>query len=689
MTGEVFAQYDAESSVLRQIIEATPTAMVMVDETGRITLVNSRTERLFGRSRDELFSMDVSALFAERFRPSESEFRAIFLDENGVDDDEVRTDWMGLHSNGREFPVEVGLNRICIAGHPYVLASVVDISVRLEAQSVDRAQRSDQLRRSIVDSLPFTVIATDLDGTILTVNPAAEQFLGFSRDELVGSPMERLREDGDAYRSLTKVGGVGVAEREIDFARKDGTLVAVSEVITLIRDDNGDVSGLVSAAYDITRRREAEAFVRHMAHFDYLTDLPNRTKLFERLDDAIRNARRTGRRVAVAMIDIDHFKRVNDSLGHHVGDELLIAMADRLRSQMGDEDTVARLDGDEFVLVFAGVNNQVEVEERITAVLESIPDPIMCHGHELMVTASMGVVMCPDGGRDATTLLKHADTAMYHAKTPSRQTFQWFQDSMLDETNDKLEMATALRHALDRDEIEVAYQIQVSLLTGEVVGIEALARWQAEDGSYVPPERFIQVAEDNGLIIRLGEWVLRRACLDAVKISDATGVPLTLAVNVSPPQFNDKDWLKVLQSALDDSHLPADRLEVEITEGIFMEDPLSVVDVMHTVRALGASIVVDDFGTGFSSLAYLTRFPIDTIKIDRSFVNGVVINAADAAIVDAIIVMAHTLGMTVVGEGVETEAQERYLRERGCDVGQGYLYSEAVWADEVAAAIHG
>lgn len=689
MTGEIFAGQDDDSSVLRQIIEATPSAMVMVDETGRISLVNSRTERLFGRSRDELFSMDVGALFATRFRPSESEFRAIFLDENGVDDDDVRTDLMVLHSSGREFPVEVGLNRICIAGQPYVLASLVDISVRLEAQSVDRAQRSDQLRRSIVDSLPFSVIATDLDGTILTVNPAAEQFLGFTRDELVGSPMERLREDGDAYRSLTEGGRVAVAEREIDYARKDGTLVPVSEVITLIRDDNGDVSGLVSAGYDITRRREAEAFVRHMAHFDYLTDLPNRTKLFERLDDAIRSARRTGRRLAVAMIDLNHFKRVNDSLGHQVGDELLIAMADRLRSQTGPEDTVARLDGDQFVVVFTGVDDQAELEQRIEAVLESISDPVTCHGHELIVTASMGVVMCPDGGRDATTLIKHADTAMYHAKAASRQSFQWFQDSMLDEANDKLEMAAALRRALDRDEIGVAYQIQVSLLTGEVVGLEALARWQTADGSHVPPDRFIKVAEDNGLIIRLGECVLRRACIDAVKISDVTGVPLTLAVNVSPPQFNDKDWLKVLQSALDDSHLPADRLEVEITEGIFMEDPLSVVDVMHTVRALGASIVVDDFGTGFSSLAYLTRFPIDTIKIDRSFINGVVIDAADAAIVDTIIVMAHTLGMTVVGEGVETEAQERYLRERGCDVGQGYLYSEAVWADEVAAAIHG
>lgn len=678
---------DRDSSVLRQIIEATPNAMVMVDERGRITLVNSQTELLFGHGRNDLLTMRVEDLIPERFRGVHVAFRDGFFEGPDTRAMGAGRELFGRHASGREFPIEIGLNPIEIRGKTYVLASIIDVTERILAQAVESARRADGLRRSILDSLPFSIIASDPDGIIVTANPAAERLLKFDHDELIGSTIGSLRAGIGIPPSLSGASHEPLDQREVDYCCKDGTVIPVNEATALIRSDSGEVSGFLSVAYDITQRREAETLIRHMAHFDFLTDLPNRTKLAERLEADLVNAQRTGRGVAVALIDIDHFKRVNDSLGHHVGDQLLVKMAERLREHVGPSDLVARFGGDEFVLVLVGADSPAQVQRRVTAVLNVIPEPVLCAGHEIIVTASMGLAMYPFGGRDAETLIKHADTAMYQAKSATRNSFRWFEDSMLEESNDKLALAAALRRALDRDEISVFYQMQVSLESGQVVGVEALARWRQFDGTFVPPDKFIPVAEDNGLIIRLGELVLRQACHDTVKMSAELGFPLKLAVNVSPRQFHDNSWLRVLHRALDDSGLPAERLELEITEGVFMEDPLEVVDVIQTVRSLGVGIVIDDFGTGFSSLAYLTRFPIDKIKIDRSFISDVVVDSTDAAIVNTIILMAHALGMAVVGEGVETAEQESYLRERGCDEAQGFRYSPAVAACDLPAVI--
>lgn len=684
---DLFSHDDHDSSVLRQIIEATPNAMVMVDQHGRIVLVNTQTELLFGHDRQGLLTMSVEDLIPERLRGHHTTFRDTFFDRPDTRAMGAGRDLFGRHASGREFPIEIGLNPMQILGDTYVLASIIDVTERILAQAVENARQADGLRRSILNSLPFSIIATDPDGTIVTANPAAERLLKFDPDELVGSPIGSLRA-GVGVPALPWSSTHGpVEQREVDYCCKDGTEIPVNEVTALILGETGEVSGFLSVAYDITQRREAEALNRHMAHYDFLTNLPNRTKLSERLAADLRTAARTGRGVAVALIDIDHFKRVNDSLGHHVGDELLIKMAERLRAHVGPSDLVARFGGDEFVLVLTEADSPGQVQRRITAVLDEIPEPIVCAGHEIIVTASMGLAMYPFGGEDTVTLLKHADTAMYQAKSATRNSFRWYEESMLDESNDKLALAAALRRALDGDEISVFYQIQVSLESGEVVGVEALARWQLLDGTFVPPDQFIPVAEDNGLILRLGELVLRQACRDAVTMSAELGFALKLAVNVSPRQFRARNWLRVLRSALDDSGLPADQLELEITEGIFMEDPQEVVDVIKTVRSLGVGIVLDDFGTGFSSLAYLTRFPIDKIKIDRSFINDVVADATDAAIVNTIIVMAHALGMLVVGEGVETVEQESYLRERGCDEAQGFRYSAAVSVRDLVTAV--
>jgi diguanylate cyclase (GGDEF)-like protein/PAS domain S-box-containing protein len=672
---------------LLHVVEAAPNAMIMVNSLGHIVLVNTQTERSFGYSRDELLSMNIEDLIPTRFKEKHDGYRMGYFNDPARREMGAGRELFGRRKDGSEIPVEIGLNPIQVLDEQHVLASVIDITERLVVQATESAERIDRLRRSILDSLPFSIIATEPDGVIVTANPAAERLLGAKRNELVGMRIEEIREGRKDRVPLPADRTHGVDEREVEYHRRDGVEVPVNESISLIIDDAGEVTGYLAVAYDITQRKEAEAFIRHMAHYDFLTDLPNRTMLFTRLDAELERAARERTGLAVIMIDLDHFKRVNDSLGHHIGDELLLQMAARLRTEVRANDLVSRFGGDEFVLVLTHVESADELAERISSLLEIIPEPLICNGHELIVTASLGGSLFPQNGTDSTTLLKHADTAMYHAKTAARNSFQWFRDSMLDETNDKLAMAAALRHALDRSEITVAYQPEINLASGEVVGLEALARWRDVDGNDVPPDRFIPVAEDNGLIIRLGQHVLRTACADTVRISESMGKPMRLAVNVSPRQLRDKEWLAVVEQALADSGLPGNQLELEITEGIFMEDPRTVVEVLNTVRALGVGIVVDDFGTGFSSLAYLTRFPIDKIKIDRSFIADLVHSSADAAIVDTIIAMAHTLGMTVVAEGVETEQQEIYLRAKGCDQAQGYRYSRAVPAEQFAAAL--
>jgi diguanylate cyclase (GGDEF)-like protein/PAS domain S-box-containing protein len=682
---------------LLHVVEAAPNAMIMVNEEGQIMLVNSQTERSFGYDRDELLTMHVEDLIPERFKPNHERYREAFFAQPDRREMGAGRELFGRRKDGTEIPIEIGLNPIQIMDEHYVLASIIDITERLVVQAAENASREDLLRRSILDSLPFCIIATDAEGTIVTANPAAENLLGYRQHELVGSPIESIQarvDDEDVLDDGRETDGpMNDDEREWVYQRKDRTTVPVNEARAAMYTEGGEISGFLTVAYDITKRKEAQKVVKHMAHHDFLTDLPNRTRLLDYLDGAVGYGAADARRasIAVLLMDLDHFKRVNDSLGHHVGDELLLRMSARLKSGVRDQDLVARLGGDEFVVVFADAEAIAEdpLGRRIEQLMQTISAPITVHGHELIVTASMGGAKYPTDGTDPAALLKNADTAMYHAKTSGRNNFQWFFSSMLDETNDKIALSAALRHALALDELAVAYQPLISLTTGEVVGMEALARWHSHELGVVSPERFIPVAEDSGMILELGESVLRRATADAVAVQRLLGRALKLAVNVSPRQFRSPDWLAMLGRALDDSGLDPSHLELEITEGILMDDPRDVIGVLQATRDLGIDIVVDDFGTGFSSLAYLTRFPIDKIKIDRSFVRDLTADDADAAIVDTIIVMAHTLGMKVVAEGIESVEQLGYLRERGCDQGQGYLFSKAVSVDRFARAVHG
>ncbi len=673
---------------LRLIVEAVPNAMIMVSDRGRIVLVNAEAERAFGYSRDELLSMSVEQLLPEQSRQAHRGFREVFFGTPARRAMGAGRELFGLRKDGTEMPIEIGLNPITVGEEHFVLASVIDISERLRGQHAAAAARDDELRRSMMDTMPFSVIATDPQGRILTVNPAAEALLGYRAEELIGAALARVdaeprERDIDGSPLLARTEG---AEVEWMYRRKDGRLIPVNEAIVDLRRDDAEPSGFLLVAYDITKRIEARSRIQYMANHDALTNLPNRAMLMKHLDAAIRQAAADATEVALLLLDLDQFKRVNDSLGHHVGDELLLQVSERLLAWIRKGDLVARLGGDEFVVILGSVTARAALTARVAELHDAL-GPVVAFGYELVVTASTGGAIYPHDGTTSSQLLKHADIAMYRAKAAGRNNAQWFSPAMLEENNDKLALSAGLRQALGAGELSTVYQPQLGLASGELVGFEALARWRSPAFGPVSPDRFIPVAEDGGMIRQLGEWVLRRACTDLAAIQLQVGRPLRLAVNVSPQQLRGAAWLDEVMAAVVDAGLEPSQLELEITEGLLIEDDGDVVELLAAIRQRGVTIVVDDFGRGYSSLAYLTRFPIDKIKIDKSFVREIRSDGADAAIVDAIIVMAHALGLKVVAEGVETVEQERYLKARGCDEVQGYLYSPGIPLGDVGETV--
>jgi diguanylate cyclase (GGDEF)-like protein len=435
-------------------------------------------------------------------------------------------------------------------------------------------------------------------------------------------------------------------------------------------------------AEDAVARSVSEQRIHHIAQHDVLTGLPSRSLLQDRLGLAISDAERSGQPLWVMLIDLDRFKYVNDSMGHKAGDVLLMTIAARLRSAINDTDTVARLSGDEFVVIMSQQGGQRLGPMLVQQLMDSVAQPVLLGTKEYSVTCSIGVAVFPSAGAMADSLIEHADIAMYSAKKLGRNNFQFYTPAMNDEAQERVRIESALRKALERDEFVLHYQPQVDLASGKIVGMEALIRWQHPELGMVPPMRFISVAEDTGLIVPIGAWVMRTACLQNRAWHDAGLGPLRVAVNLSARQFASSDLLDNISAVLDESGLDPHCLEIELTESLFMSDVTLAVELLHNMKALGVNLSIDDFGTGYSSLSYLSRFPIDVLKIDRSFVTNITRDANDAALVASIINLAHNLKLSVIAEGVETDEQLDYLRSHGCDEMQGYLVSRPLPAAE-------
>jgi diguanylate cyclase (GGDEF)-like protein/PAS domain S-box-containing protein len=560
-----------------------------------------------------------------------------------------------------------------------------DISFALDG--FDR-KASLKLAAEVFEQGKEGIMITDTRGNIVRVNHAFSEISGYSEAEALGQNAGMLsseRQSKAFYRRMWQaIDASGHWQGEIWNRRKDGQIYLEWLAISRVLNAEGTPSHYVGIFSDITQHKEAEARIQRLAHFDALTGLPNRTLLNDRARHTISMAQRNRGSLAVLCIDLDHFKNINDTLGHGVGDELLIEIAKRLRTLVREEDTLSRQGGDEFIVVLPGADadGAARVAEKLLA---AVAVTCKVDTHELVITPSIGIAMYPSDGEEFGTLSKCADTAMYRAKQSGRNTFCFFTPEMQEHSVRRLQLEGALRHALERNELQLHYQPQIALHDDSIVGAEALLRWQHPELGAISPAEFIPIAEESGLILSIGEWVLRTAVRQMKAWLDAGIAPTVIAVNLSAVQFRQAHLSELIEQILGDEGLPSRHLELELTEGVAMDDPLVAITVMDDLHARGIRMAIDDFGTGYSSLSYLKRFQVYKLKIDQSFVRDITTDPEDKAIVSAVIRLAEGLGLRTIAEGVETEEQLAFLRAQGCQEVQGYFYSRPLPATDFAA----
>jgi diguanylate cyclase (GGDEF)-like protein len=466
--------------------------------------------------------------------------------------------------------------------------------------------------------------------------------------------------------------------------RRDGLESAIEDSAAPIHDRAGCATGAVIVFHDVSAARAMSVKMTHSAQHDVVTNLPNRLLLNDRITQSIALARRQNKPIALIFLDLDRFKYINDSLGHAVGDKLLQSVSKRLLASVRSSDTVSRLGGDEFVILLSEITNSEDAAMSAKRILLLLSGPHFIAGQNLDIAGSIGISVYPEDGKDAETLIKNADTAMYHAKEHGRNNFQFFKMEMNLKAVERQSLEGGLRRALGREEFLLHYQPKVNLDTGEITGVEALIRWQQPDRGLVPPSEFVPIAEDCGLIIQIGRWVLREACRQARAWQDAGLPPLPIAVNVSAVEFRDKSFVEGVRAILSETALEARYLQLEVTEGVLMENAESTASALQELKMMGVQLAVDDFGTGYSSLSYLRQFPIDVLKIDQSFIHQITADPDVSSIVSAIIHMGKSLKHLVVAEGIETQEQKAYLQTQRCTEGQGFLFSRPLAAEQFA-----
>ncbi len=578
-------------------------------------------------------------------------------------------------------------------------------SVNDMTESISRSNESrnklDNLLQSIIDPL----IVTDSEDRVIKVNQALLALVQKDEAEVVGLPLSDIFPDASPFctpgrmRASLRAGRLSDVETEI--FHSSGTVVPILLSCSLCEPEVPSASGMIATIKDITERKQAEEKISRLAYYDPLTGLPNRSLLQNRLDLALRQGKRDlvnhGELLGVLFLDLDRFKVVNDTLGHDVGDRLLVEVASRLMailrgsdtvSRYGQQETLARLGGDEFVILLPRIKGPDDAATVAAKVIDAMGQPFNLEGYEVFAPTSIGISLFPHDGSDLNTLLKNADSAMYHAKSAGRNTFHFYSEAMNQQSKDRLRLESRLRSAVSRQEgFSLNYQLRVDAATGQVDGAEALLRWTDAELGFVSPAEFIPLAEETGQILSLGEWVLREACRQAKQWQEAGLPPVKVAVNLSGRQLMQPDFSDRVACILDDTGLAPECLELELTESMLMDAVDENIRTMRRLKAFGLTLAIDDFGTGYSSLRYLQRFPIDVLKIDKSFVDEIETAHDDSAIIRATIALAHSLNLRVVAEGVETEIQAHYLKRHGCDEFQGYLFGKPIPAGEFALLI--
>jgi diguanylate cyclase (GGDEF)-like protein/PAS domain S-box-containing protein len=663
---------------LADLIENSPSAVTLKDISGRFVLVNRRFEEIFG-----IKKKDVVGKSAAEIMPCISRR----LRESGGICGETITEYeesISLKDGTRTFLTSC----FSLPGGEEDNSSCVGC---IQTDITERRQLEQrlQLDQKIIENTEDAIVVTDAEALIMDVNDAYTEITGYERDEVIGKNPRICKSEHhsrefyeEMWRQLLETGSWS---GEIWDRRKNGEVFEKWLTISAIRDSSGATVNYVGIFNDITEKKRIERKLKNLLFYDPLTKLPNRALFVERLEQAMISSQSRDIPLALFCVDLDRFKNINDSLGHKAGDELLAQAAKRIRGGVRKSDVVARLCGDEFTVILSEIKFRESAEHLAKRLIHLLQQPFHISGEEVFINASIGISIYPDDGLEAETLIRNADTAMHFAKEREHGSYQHFRSQMNERLMHRLNVEKHLRHAIDNNEFVLYYQPKYSLEENRIVGAEALIRWHHPSEGIISPAEFIPIAEETGIITALGEWCLKTACRQ-IKAWDQQGLGLRrVAVNISSRQFENRDLLTLLNTALKETGLDPALLELEITESAVMEDPELAVELLREIRRLGIRIAIDDFGTGYSSLAYLKKFPVNSIKIDQSFIADLAKDSDDAAIVASIIQMGRNLHLEVVAEGVETLEQLEFLRERKCHEVQGYYFSRPLPPEEFAA----
>ena len=671
-------------SRLRTMFECSPDP-VWIIEDGRFVECNDSAIHTLGyASKDQFLNTHPSQL-SPPVQPdgedsySKAERMMALARDKGLH----RFEWIHTRADGSTFTAEVTLSVIDLAGRQAIYCAWRDISDR------KRAEDALRLYAKVFENSGEAILITDRSNRIIAVNQALERDSGYCPEELLGKDPRVLsahKTPRETYQLMwAALRESGYWQGELWDLRKDGMIYPKWAAISAIHDAKGELTNYIASFTDISERKAAEARIDHLAHHDALTGLFNRYSLENRLAQSLLAARRENQQLAVIFIDLDRFKVINDTLGHHVGDLLLIEVANRLSACVRESDIVARLGGDEFVVTLTSLANDMDAALVAKKIVATLGDTYEIDGKQLHTTPSVGISLFPANGEDVDTLMKNADTAMYHAKEKGRNNFQFFSPAMTAAATERLELERDLRSALANSEFELHYQPQVCATQNLVRGVEALIRWRHPERGLIPPLKFIPIAEETGVIEAIGTWVLNEACRQMAAWRQAGFDLQHVAVNLSAHQLRSPDLVSQVQAAIAHFGLSPGELELEITESVAMEDPERAIGQLRALRDSGVELAIDDFGTGYSSLAYLKMLPIHTLKLDRAFVRDIESDENDAAISAATLALARNLGLRVVAEGVETEAQRDFLSSHACNLLQGYLFGKPEPADVLSA----
>lgn len=640
------------------LIDGNPNGILILDDQGEVLYANPTAERFFEKSSTALLGQNLGLPVSLNLT---------------VNLDLIQHDGSLRH-------IEAAMLSIPWQQSKAYLALLTDVT------DLYRTRQLLQLLQQATEQSPVSILITDENGMIEYVNPAFQKVTGYSEIEVIGKT-PRILKSGlmppgfyDEFWETLVAGKIW--RGEFHNRRKNGELFWDRTSVSPVWDSAGQIIHFVAVKEDVTEQKRNRELLEHQANYDSLTDLPNRTLAIDRLRQAIALAERNGETVILMFLDLDRFKNINDTLGHSYGDRLLQEVAQRLRHHLPREITLSRLGGDEFLIICPAIKGNAHVESLAQQLLKVIAQPILIESEELFITASIGITCYPEDGITPEILMRNADTAMYSAKRSGGSCFQLFTPSMNAAAHERIQLEIHLRYALEKNRIQVFYQPIINLEQGRVVGVEALARWRDENLGNIPPDRFIPIAEETGLIIPLGYRILEKACQDTVRWQQQYQYPLWVAVNLSPRQLRASRFVQIVLKILQRHQLRPSHLKLEVTEQMLLEDTPKVMQILQTLHRKEIALALDDFGTGYSALSYLRRYPFQSLKIDRSFLTDLPHSAESRAIVTTVVAMAHGLGMQAIAEGVETLEQVEFLQSIGCEYGQGYWFSQPLPAAE-------